>query len=90
MSRIAKGIKPGITVKQGQTIGYVGSTGLATGPHLCFRLWKYGAQVNPLKEKIPPSHPVKKEDLNAFNRKKESILKELKEIQLPSEENTPT
>ena len=90
MSRIAKGIKPGVSVKQGEVIGYVGSTGLATGPHLCFRLWKNGFQVNPLKEKIPPSHPVKEENLNAFNKKKESILKELKEIQLPSDENSPT
>ncbi|MGB8319752.1 MAG: peptidoglycan DD-metalloendopeptidase family protein [Ignavibacteriaceae bacterium] len=90
MSMIAKGIRTGVSVKQGETIGYVGSTGLATGPHLCFRLWKYGAQVNPLKEKIPPSHPVNEDNLNAFNKKKESILKELKEIQLPSEDNTPT
>ncbi len=92
MSRIAKGIRPGATVKQGELIGYVGSTGLATGPHLCYRLWKNGVQINPLKEKMPPSHPVKEENLNAFNKKKEIILKELKEIALPSEqkENTPT
>lgn len=90
MSRIAKRIRPGVSVKQGEIIGYVGRTGLATGPHLCFRLWKNGVQVNPFKEKIPPSHPVKEENLNAFNKKKEGILKELREIQLPSEENSPT
>lgn len=90
MSKIAKGIKPRVTVKQGEIIGFVGSTGLATGSHLCFRLWKNDVQVNPLKEKIPPSHPVKEENLDAFNKKKEMVLKELKEIQLPSEDNTPT
>lgn len=90
MSRIAKGISSGVSVKQGEIIGYVGSTGLATGSHLCFRLWKNGFQVNPLKEKIPPSHPVKEENLKAFNKKKESLLKELKEIQLPSDEDSPT
>ncbi len=58
MSRIAKGVRPGTKVKQGEVIGYVGSTGLATGPHLCYRFWKNGVQVDPLKEKIPPAHPV--------------------------------
>ena len=51
MSRFAKGMRKGIRVKQGQVIGYVGSTGLATGPHLCYRLWKRGAQVDPTREK---------------------------------------
>ena len=52
-SRIAKGIKKGVRVKQGDVIGYVGSTGLATGPHLCYRFWKNGKQVDPLREKLP-------------------------------------
>lgn len=47
MSKFADNIKKGATVKQGEVIGYVGSTGLATGPHLCFRFWKNGVQVNP-------------------------------------------
>jgi murein DD-endopeptidase MepM/ murein hydrolase activator NlpD len=59
MSKIAPGMKPGTRVSQGQVIGFVGSTGLATGPHVCFRFWKNGTQVDPLKEKIPASEPVK-------------------------------
>jgi murein DD-endopeptidase MepM/ murein hydrolase activator NlpD len=51
MSKIGKNIKPGTIVKQGQIIGYVGSTGLATGPHVCYRFWKNGKQTNPFKEK---------------------------------------
>lgn len=52
MSRFARGIRNGVRVQQGQVIGYVGSTGLATGPHVCYRFWKRGAQVDPLKEKL--------------------------------------
>ena len=66
MSRIGKGIKPGKFVQQGEIIGYVGSTGLATGPHVCYRFWKNGAQVNHLREEFPPSEPVKDENLSAF------------------------
>jgi len=62
MSGFAKGIRAGKYVKQGDVIGYVGSTGLATGPHVCFRFWKNGKQVNHRQEKIPPSKPVKEED----------------------------
>jgi len=54
MSRFGPGIRPGTLVKQGQTIGYVGQTGLATGCHVCFRFWKNGKQVDPLREKMPP------------------------------------
>lgn len=53
MSKIAKGMKPGVRVRQGDVIGYVGSTGLATGPHVCYRFWKNGVQVDPRKEKLP-------------------------------------
>lgn len=66
MSKIGKGIKPGVKVRQGQTIGYVGSTGLATGPHVCYRFWKHGSQVNHRAEKLPPSNPVKKENQPAY------------------------
>jgi murein DD-endopeptidase MepM/ murein hydrolase activator NlpD len=84
LSRYARGIKRGVFVKQGQVIGYVGSTGLATGPHLCYRFWKNGKQVDPLREKIPPSHPVKKEFLGAYNKRKTEVLFELDSLILSS------
>ncbi|PSR15219.1 MAG: peptidase M23 [Bacteroidetes bacterium] len=58
MQKIATGIRPGVAVHQGQVIGYVGSTGLATGPHVCFRFWKNGQQVNHLKMDLPPAKPL--------------------------------
>ncbi len=50
--------KKGQSVSQGQVIGLVGSTGLATGPHVCYRFWKNGVQVDPLKEKLPDAVPI--------------------------------
>lgn len=52
MSKIKPGIKNGVRVKQGDVIGYVGSTGLATGPHVCYRFWVNGKQVDPYKQKL--------------------------------------
>lgn len=73
LSGFGKGIRSGTRVKQGQVIGYVGATGLATGPHVCFRFWKNGQQVDPLKEKIPPSKPVPEELMAAFQAHADSL-----------------
>jgi murein DD-endopeptidase MepM/ murein hydrolase activator NlpD len=58
MTGFASGIKKGVMVQQGQTIGYVGSTGLATGPHVCYRFWKNGKQIDHRTEKFPTSIPM--------------------------------
>ena len=73
MSKIAKGIKPGIHVKQGQVIGYVGSTGLATGPHVCYRFWKNGNQVDPYKQDLPESDPVSEKLMPKYILTKDSL-----------------
>jgi murein DD-endopeptidase MepM/ murein hydrolase activator NlpD len=80
MSKIKSGIRPGVYVKQGEVIGYVGSTGLATGPHVCYRFWKNGRQVDPYKQKLPPSKPVKKENLEAYTMLKDSMMNIIQSI----------
>ncbi len=77
LSRYGKGMKVGKRVHQGDVIGYVGSTGYATGPHLDFRMWKHGHAINPLKVEAPPVEPVKKENHERFQAAKEKFLKEL-------------
>jgi murein DD-endopeptidase MepM/ murein hydrolase activator NlpD len=84
MSKIAAGIKPGTRVRQGQTIGFVGSTGLATGPHLCYRFWKNGVQVDALRVELPPSQPVKAEYFSTFQSIKEDLIKRLEQIPFPA------
>tara|TARA_B100000242_G_scaffold293326_1_gene271093 strand:- start:2042 stop:3238 length:1197 start_codon:yes stop_codon:yes gene_type:complete len=75
MSKIKSGIKRNVKVKQGQIIGYVGSTGLATGPHVCYRFWKNGRQVDPYKQKLPPGDPIKKENFEDFMIVKDSLFR---------------
>ena len=76
MSKFAKGIKPGKNVKQGDIIGYVGSTGLATGPHVCYRFWRNGRQVDPYKQNdLPDGEPILAQHLTAYNYVKEKYLK---------------
>lgn len=77
LSRYGRGIKEGKYVKQGDIIGYVGSTGLSTGPHLDFRMYKNGHAIDPLKVEAPPVEPVKKENMEKFNSVKTYFLSKL-------------
>lgn len=80
MSRFAKGMRKGVRVQQGQTIGYVGSTGLATGPHVCFRFWKNGSQVDPLRQNFPPPKPMKEESLPEYFKQRDIMVAQLDRI----------
>jgi murein DD-endopeptidase MepM/ murein hydrolase activator NlpD len=77
MSKIARGIKNGVRVKQGDVIGYVGSTGLATGPHVCYRFWVNGKQVDPYKQKLPDAEPLTTERMVAFKSYMKGLKSEL-------------
>jgi murein DD-endopeptidase MepM/ murein hydrolase activator NlpD len=74
--------KNGQKVRKGDVIGYVGKTGLATGPHLCFRFWKNGRQVDFLKERLPAEKPLSKDQIVKFEALKGLMDKRLNDIQL--------
>ena len=80
MTKRAKGIRKGVYVEQGQVIGYVGSTGLATGPHVCYRFWKNGKQVDPLKEPLKRTEPLPRELWKDFEKTIEPVKYKLDSI----------
>lgn len=84
MSRFAEGMKQGRAVKQGDVIGYVGSTGLATGPHVCYRFWKNGVQVDPLREELPTAEPIDKKYKDNFLKKVDVLLSVFDALSLPT------
>lgn len=80
LNGFAKGISQGTHVSQGQLIGYVGSTGLASGPHLDFRVFRNGTPINPLSVKSPPSDPISKENVKSYRMHKDSLMSRLESI----------
>jgi len=75
-------VKQGQRVTQGDVIGEVGSTGLATGPHVCFRFWKNGVQVDHRREEIPSAKPLAEADRPVFEQLRDSLSMDLDEAEL--------
>jgi murein DD-endopeptidase MepM/ murein hydrolase activator NlpD len=77
LSGYGKGIRAGAKIGQGDVVGYVGSTGLATGPHLDFRIKKFGTYVNPLTIDCPRAEPVAKDRMPEFIEARDVLRKAL-------------
>lgn len=90
ISRYAPGIRPGVRVRQGQVVAYVGSTGLASGPHLHYEVWLNGQRVNPIGAKVPQGTVLAGSELAAFRSRKARIDRLLAEGGQPvSGDDTP-
>lgn len=85
MSRFARGIRPGVRVQQGQVIGYVGQTGLATGPHLCYRLYKHNTPINSVTYDFPPSEGLKEVHMEEYNNQIGRLDDMLNNLKVPEE-----
>ena len=83
-TKFASGIKPGAKVRQGQIIGYVGTTGLSTGPHLHYEMWVNNTRVDPMRVRLPQGKVLGGSDLEAFKRERDRINALLKK----GDENT--
>ncbi len=80
MSRIAPGIKPGGRVQQGQVIGYVGTTGRSTGPHLHYEVLKGGGQVNPMNVKFPAGEKLEGKDFARFQKERQGVERQIADL----------
>ena len=78
-------VKKGQYVKQGDIIGWVGMTGNTGGPHVCYRFWKYGREVDPFKQKLPSAKPLKKNLIPQFNKFIKPLKNQLDNIKYPTE-----
>jgi murein DD-endopeptidase MepM/ murein hydrolase activator NlpD len=79
-------VKKGDFVKQGDVIGYIGMTGNTSGPHVCYRFWKNGKQVDPLREKLPSAEPIKESIKDQYLTYIKPIKSALDQIPVPAEE----
>ena len=85
LSRFAGGIRPGARVKRSEVIGFVGSTGTATGPHVEYRLYKNGRPIDPQKEELPSAEPLDPDRLETFQRRIAGLKERLDEMELSTQ-----
>lgn len=83
MQRFVKGNRVGTRVRQGETIGFVGATGLATGPHVCYRFWKDGRQIDHTKLRFPPAKTMPEHLMPSFELLRDQYLSQLNKVGQP-------